>query len=393
MTKRIAFITENFMGSILPLSRQLCEQGFVVDIYFYCRRIHEPEACHLDYEAAHYGINSIPKEAYSQITRYAGSDNINLFTISQIKPYASIPLLRDAISVISRRQIRNAAKAINARNYDAINMVCNYNMEHLRTLLHYLKGNVIVSLHEVWNHFEPSTTPSPLLKEAIDRQCKFIVFSDNSKKAIKEIKGIDMTHVSCIPFGVFESFKSLTLDTIIPPLPQKYFLFFGYILPYKGLNVLHEAVEILGEKLGDFKIVIAGRGADPTLEKIKNDERYFTITRFIKNSELATLFNSAYSVVCPYLTMSQSGIPQTAFAFNVPVIASDLDGFREIITEDIGMLFECGNATDLAKCMEEIIVNAQKREELSQNIKQFASLHPRYDWSSICNQYMKSICS
>ena len=81
MKKKIAFITDNFMGSILPLCKRLCQRGHHVDIYFYRRSIHEPEACLLDYKADHYGINIVPKEACSNISTYVQSEDINIFTI------------------------------------------------------------------------------------------------------------------------------------------------------------------------------------------------------------------------------------------------------------------------------------------------------------------------
>lgn len=391
MKKKIAFITDNFMGSILPLCKRLCQRGHHVDIYFYRRSIHEPEACLLDYKADHYGINIVPKEACSNISTYVQSEDINIFTISQIKPYASVPLLRNVTSMVAEWQIRKAAGQLNARNYDVINIVCNYNMPHLIPLMHYLEGNVIVSLHEVWNHLQPSTKPSPLLTEAIVKGCKLFVFSENAEADLQKIEGVDPSKVRCVPFGLFESYKALPPASLQTTLPGKYLLFFGYILPYKGLKVLYDAIGILGKELGDFKVVIAGKGNDPILDKIKNHDRFVTIRRFIKNSELTTLLNGAYAVVCPYLTMSQSGIPQTAFPFNVPIIASNLKGFRNVITEDNGMLFKRGDAPALAGCIREIINNPSRHDEMCQNISMFTSMHPQYNWNNICDQYLKSI--
>lgn len=388
MTKRIAFITENFLGSTLPLIRQLCKREYIIDLYIYRREVHEPEACELDYKAEHYGINTIPRQQYSGILDYVGSDNLNVFTLSQIKPFASVPVVRNIVSIIMAYQAHKAAKFINAQGYDAINMIGNYSMPYMRHLLRYLKGNVIMSLHEVWDHSQPSTKPSVLLSEAINKRCKIHVFSDNSRKDISQIEGIDMSLVHVNPFGIFESFTSLPEGELEVTLPEKYILFFGYILPYKGLSVLHQAINLIGKELGEYKIVIAGRGIDPVLEEIKNDVRYVLIPRFIKSRELVTLIGRAYLTVCPYLSISQSGIPQTAFAFGTPIISSDIGAFKDIVTPNFGLRFPTGDSQALAEQIRHMLAHPDKRDKMYQNIRRFEQLRPEYDWSNICDNYL-----
>lgn len=388
MNKRIAFITEAFMGSTLPLIRQLCKRGYAVDLYYYRREIHEPEACELDFKATHYGINTIPKEAYQGISNYIGSKDFNCYVFAQMKPFASVPIVRNIVAQITKHQAKKAARFINGQQYDAVNLICNYDMAHMKDLLHALRGNVIVSLHEVWNHAHPSPTPSLLLEETIKKECKIIVFSNKSKNDIARIEGVNMANVYMNPFGLFESFTSLPHQHLPEPLPQKYILFFGFILPYKGLSVLHKAVDLMGDAIGEYKIVIAGKGNDPVLEEIKEDERFVIIPRFIKNGELATLISNAYVVVCPYLSMSQSGIPQTTFPFGTPIIASELEGFKEIITPEYGLLFSTGNSKALAEQISHIIEQPNRREEISNKIKCFEQLRPDYNWSNICEKFI-----
>ena len=391
MSKKIAFITEAFMGSILPLARQLCGRGYNVDIYYYKREICEPEACELDYISPHYGINTIPAEIYNGISAYIGNDRLKIYTFSQMKPFASVPVLRNIVVHILKYQARIAARQIINQGYDAVNLVCNYDMVYMTDMLHYLRGNIIVSMHEVWNHAAPSLTPSPLLRETINKKCKISVFSENSLEDISHIHGIDMNLVSMNPFGLFESFTSLNESELPEELPDKYILFFGYIKPYKGLKILHDAIDILGESLEDYKIVIAGKGDDPVIGETKKDDRYLLIQRYIHSRELVTLIKRAYVVVCPYLTMSQSGIPQTVFPFGTPIVASDLDGFREIITPSVGMLFPAGNAQSLAGCLSELIHHPEKKEQMGKNILSFNKNNPKYDWGNICEHYLDII--
>ena len=53
-------------------------------------------------------------------------------------------------------------------------------------------------------------------------------------------------------------------------------------------------------------------------------------------------------VVCPYLSASQSGLPQTAFVYNKPVIATNVGGFAGIIDEGkSGYLIDKNNVIQL----------------------------------------------
>lgn len=391
MDKKIAFITEGFMGSTLPLMRQLCSRGYKVDLYYYKREIHEPEACELEYRAYHYGINTVPRELYEGISRYIGNESLTIYTFSQFKPFGSVPIMRNIVGLALKYQAYKAAQAINARAYNAVNIICNYDMAYMADLMHYLRGNIIVSLHEVWNHASPSAKPSKLLAETIRQRRMIILFSDNSRNDIAHIDGIDMGLVKVNPFGLFDSFRSLPVQELPETLPEKYILFFGYIRPYKGLGILHDAIKMTGETLGGYRIVVAGKGNDPVLEEIKNDDRYVVIHRFIRNRELVTLIKRAYAVVCPYISMSQSGIPQTAFPFGTPVIASDLDGFREIVTPEVGMFFPAGDAQSLARCITDLIQHPGKREQMHRNILSFNLLYPKYDWTNICEKFLEII--
>ena len=103
------------------------------------------------------------------------------------------------------------------------------------------------------------------------------------------------------------------------------------------------------------------------------------------------MIKHAYAVVCPYLTMSQSGIPQTTFPFGTPIIASDLDGFNEIITREAGMLFPTGDSQSLAQCISDLIKHPNKRKEMHNDILSFTQHYPKYNWENICDNYLDII--
>lgn len=385
--KSVAFIEEAFMGSTLPLAKQFCKNGYGVDIYYLRDFIKEPEGTYCEYTASKDRITSIPDDRLCEIREYVGGNNINIYLVRLMRPFESVPVIRNIAGYIMNRHLKQMTEFIDSKDYEFVNVISNYNTDRFTKIIPYLKSKTVLSLHEVWNHYQPSTKPSRLLRAAIKKGIDIVVFSQNSYNDILKIEGIDREKVSVIPFGLFESYGSLKPAAPKESLPPKYFLFYGYIVPYKGLSLIKEAVDILGERLKDYKIVLAGDGNDPVLHQVSDDNRYITIPRYISNSELAYLISNAYAVLCPYKTVSQSGIPQTAFVFNTPIIASDLKGFKEIIDKDNGLFFKCNDAKGLAEAMLKLINDSMLRNRLSDNIKAFDVQHPSFDWNNIYSLY------
>lgn len=387
--KRIAFIEEAFMGSTLPLAKQFCKSGYNVDIYYIKSEINNPEGADCCFQASKYGITQVPNSALKQIRKYMESDRLNIFLVNLTRPYERIPLLCIIKKCILRWQIHKVVNIIDKHNYEIVNVIANYNMNRLAYFVRYINKRLILSLHEVCNHSLPSNNISFLLKETKKKNIDIIVFSHNNYKRLLQMNLFPSHLVHQIPFGLFESYAYLEPKAPIEPIPKKYILFYGHILPYKGLDLLKKAVDALGKQLGEFKIVIAGDGNDPTLKEIKQDDRFIVIQRYLSNKELVYLLKGTYVVVCPYKSMSQSGIPQTAFVFNIPIIASNLDGFREIINENNGMLFIQNDAISLKDALLCIIERPQLRELLSNNISNLNIFNPSFDWQNIKQTYEK----
>ena len=123
-------------------------------------------------------------------------------------------------------------------------------------------------------------------------------------------------------------------------------LFFGRILPYKGLEVLLAAFRQLDP--ARFRLIIAGEGdvPDGSGANIEIDNR------FVTDERLPALFQRAHVVALPYHAASQSGVAQMAFAFGKPVVATRVGALPDIVHhEQNGLLIEPGDATGLAEAL------------------------------------------
>lgn len=145
------------------------------------------------------------------------------------------------------------------------------------------------------------------------------------------------------------------------------FLFFGNIIPYKRLDLLLKAVNVLKERgISNFKVNICGNCRKEVWEQkyaplIKHKDIINCDIRRIPNELVSSYFNSNDYFVMPYQDIAQSGAMTVALNYNMPIIASNLDTFNEFITHKYnGFLFEPGDYIALADAMEWAIKNSDK---------------------------------
>ena len=129
-----------------------------------------------------------------------------------------------------------------------------------------------------------------------------------------------------------EAVKHLNLDP-----NYRYFLFFGLVRAYKGLDLLIDA--FADERLRKYpmKLLVAGEFYDdpkPYLEQIKkHDLKDFVIieNQYINDDDVKYYFNSSEMVVQPYKSATQSGVTQIAYHFEKPMLVTNVGGLGEII--------------------------------------------------------------
>jgi alpha-maltose-1-phosphate synthase len=151
---------------------------------------------------------------------------------------------------------------------------------------------------------------------------------------------------------------------------HSYVLFFGDIMPWKGVDVLLDAAKIVRSKTGSnkFKLVIAGRsyhGHTDIMKQVGSDCDFIKrINKFVTGLEISDLLSAADFVVLPYnisFQYSASGVLPLAYTFAKPVIASNIPSITEYVEhEKTGFIFESGNSAQLALYMMELIKDKQK---------------------------------
>lgn len=136
-------------------------------------------------------------------------------------------------------------------------------------------------------------------------------------------------------------------------LPQRgrlELLFFGFIRPYKGLDVLLQALHELRDPEIHLTVVgeawtTQGSDFDSARQSGINIETHF---RYVDELEAASFFQRADVVVLPYLSATGSGVVTLAYHYGKPVIASKVGGLQEAVIDGAtGWLVAPGSADDL----------------------------------------------
>jgi glycosyltransferase involved in cell wall biosynthesis len=146
-------------------------------------------------------------------------------------------------------------------------------------------------------------------------------------------------------------------------------LFFGRIQPYKGLEHLVEALEILqASGSGEYQLIIAG---EPKKEhasyweelqtRIDNGPlRRWVLQRiqFIPDEETEIYFKAADALVLPYRGIYQSGVLFLGYSFGLPVIATDVGTFpQEVISGETGFVCRREDPGDLARAIADYFIS------------------------------------
>jgi glycosyltransferase involved in cell wall biosynthesis len=168
------------------------------------------------------------------------------------------------------------------------------------------------------------------------------------------------------------------------------FLFFGSIQPYKGIELLLDAAEILNSKNIDFELNVLGRLRynhkllAARMSEIKNVNYN---NKHIDYKDVYSRYLNNDVIIIPYYHVTQSGPLLIGYSRNMPCITSDLPGFREYVDDGkSGLLFN-NTAEGLAEKMMEFIDNRNKINELSGYIAN--EIQQRFSMEALAKAYME----
>jgi len=180
---------------------------------------------------------------------------------------------------------------------------------------------------------------------------QIIVHTPRMRDQLIEWFQIKPEHVSVVPYGINNMVPKTGVkqrdarESLGLPPDSKVLLFFGFIAPYKGLDILISAMPLVRGKIPEIKLVVAGniknKAANPYWGQIEDSIKEKALSaclkmdaRFIEDEEIETYFAAADVLILPYRYIFQSGILFLSLNYGLPVIASDVGSLKDFV--DVG---------------------------------------------------------
>jgi phosphatidylinositol alpha-mannosyltransferase len=166
-------------------------------------------------------------------------------------------------------------------------------------------------------------------------------------------------------------------------------LFAGRQEPRKGLHVLLRAWPEIHRRTG---AALRIAGADPLAvrlllarERVSDDG--IDVLGFLSQEELTQELLSAKALVAPSLGGESFGMVLTrAFACATPVVASDIPGYREVMTREAGVGFPAGDVRALTEAAVGLLEDEPRRHALGEEARHLAVA--RYSWDDVARRLL-----
>ena len=137
---------------------------------------------------------------------------------------------------------------------------------------------------------------------------------------------------------------------------QMVYVFFGGIRPNKGIERLMDVFSRLPDC--DLRLLIAGKPWPPPeyIELLKDrsdqDDRIRITAEHIPDERVQIYLNAADAVVLPFASILTSSSTILALSFGRPVVVPSMGCLPELVTQDIGLLYEPNDPESLACALE-----------------------------------------
>jgi D-inositol-3-phosphate glycosyltransferase len=198
---------------------------------------------------------------------------------------------------------------------------------------------------------------------------RIFVHTEKMKDELIQQFGVKGSAVKVIPFGIYSSLPNTELtpggakERLGLNDQERALLFFGRIVPYKGLEYLLAAFEKLYARNPNYRLIIAGepmKGYEGYLAEVLRTidgsdwrERVIQELRFIRDEETELYFKAADALILPYKRIFQTGVLFVGYTYGLPVIGADVGSIREdVIAGKTGYVFKPGDTADLARAIE-----------------------------------------
>jgi len=260
-------------------------------------------------------------------------------------------------------------------------------------ILYYLNIPILQVVHDPIRHSN--------VKSKRDEDDRIIAFKKSAKLVLLNkaqlyefmtLYNIPEEKIILSHMGYFDYFQGLDIKINHKNKYGNFILFFGQIFSYKGLEYLCEAMTKVHLKHPEINLVIAGKGnLYFNFSPYENLPYIKLLNEYIPLDKLVELLHDCLFSVCPYIDATQSGVVQTSFSAETPVIVTNVGALPETVTNrKTGLIIPPKDLDALICAINELIESPYLLDEMRDNIREWRS---KMNWNSIAQDYIKCYIS
>jgi len=244
---------------------------------------------------------------------------------------------------------------------------------------------VIFLCHNVVDH-ESAFWKIFLSKQVLKQADSFLVQSKEDERKLQKL--LPQAKISFHPHPLYDQFP-ISVNKL-PRRASLEILFFGFVRPYKGLDILIDALDLLSSE-DNFFLTVAGefwQGKKEILQKIVQKslhEKIEIIDRYLPEQKVAELFQRTDIVVLPYRSATGSGVISLAYHYNKPVIVTRVGGLPDVVADGkTGLIVSPENPEELAAAL-----TSFTRQRLNSMAASIALYKKQFSWKGMVEAILR----
>ena len=168
-------------------------------------------------------------------------------------------------------------------------------------------------------------------------------------------------------------------------------LSFGAIRPYKGLDRLVNAAELLRDRVDKpFRVLVAGptyRTVDvqEVLFKAASDPNVSLVAEGVPDEYVHVLFRAADVSILPYRAFHNSGVAMLSLSFGTPLIVPENPVTSDLVDSGLVRLFGIDDDDALLEAMVDVVESPPSRNDVPDVMKR------RFDPGEVAGQFAERI--
>ncbi|MDH4178751.1 MAG: glycosyltransferase family 4 protein [Thermoleophilia bacterium] len=219
---------------------------------------------------------------------------------------------------------------------------------------------------------------TPVWGFLMDRVDRRIAVSEQAKESARRWLGGEY---EVIPNGV------LVPEQADPAGREHAVTFAGRHEPRKGLHVLLRAWPEVRRRTGARLRIV---GADPLavqllLARLRVPDDGIDVLGFLTQDDLTATLSTTKALIAPSLGGESFGMVLTrAFACATPVVASDIPGYRDVVTPDTALSVQPDDPAALGAAIESLLADEARRAAMGAAARELAV--ERYAWPDVARR-------